>query len=243
MRHIIIGSIIATLPALAMAAPAGSFNECLDHFPNKTPPQVQETTKQGMLRALCYEAFAILHSGTTKTPVYVVERLNTAKIKDADEKRNDKFFADARLPSKERAVLEDYKGSGFDRGHMAPAADMPTPTAMAQSFSLANMVPQNSENNRGPWSSIERATRDYAARARGDVYVFTGPLYEKTSWQTVHQAGTVSVPSHLFKLVYDVKAKNSWVHLIENRDGVKPGKPISYTDFVKRTGLNLLPQQ
>ncbi len=73
MRHIIIGSIIATLPTIVMAAPAGSFNECLDHFPNKTPPQVQETTKQGMLRALCYEAFAILHSGTTKTPVYVVE--------------------------------------------------------------------------------------------------------------------------------------------------------------------------
>ena len=123
--------------------------------------------KRPALRELCYEAFAVLHSGETKTPVYVAQRLNRKSIEDADERRADKFFADARLPVAERAELEDYKRSGFSRGHMAPAGDMPTPTAMAQSFSLANMVPQNAQQTGGSWATIEQDTRRYVLEPRG----------------------------------------------------------------------------
>ena len=69
--------------------------------------------KRPALRELCYEAFAVLHSGETKTPVYVAQRLNRKSIEDTDERRADKFFTDARLPSAERAELENYKRSGF----------------------------------------------------------------------------------------------------------------------------------
>lgn len=83
--------------------------------------------------------------------MFVAEKLNRKSIADADEKRTNKFFPDARLRSAERATLDDYKGSGFDKGHMAPAGDMSTAQAMAQSFSLANKVPQAPEHNRGAW--------------------------------------------------------------------------------------------
>ena len=129
-----------------------SFAQCPQFFASGKPPAVAPRPKQ---RELCYEAFAILHSGETRTPVYVAQRLNRQTIEDADEKRATKFFADARLPRGERAELEDYKRSGYSRGHMAPAGDMPTPTAMAQSFSLANMVPQDIQHNGGAWAKIE----------------------------------------------------------------------------------------
>lgn len=112
------------------------------------------------LRELCYEAFAILHSGSTRTPVFVAERLNRQVLQQAQgEPRTNKFFADARLPRSERAELADYKGSGYSRGNMALVDDMPTPAAMVQSFSLANMVPQDPKQNSGPWSTIEQDTR------------------------------------------------------------------------------------
>ena len=154
------------------------FAQCPQFFANGKPPTVAPRPKQ---RELCYEAFAILHSGETRTPVYVAQRLNRRSIEDADEKRATKFFADARLPRSERAELEDYKRSGYSRGHMAPAGDMPTPIAMAQSFSLANMVPQDIQHNGGAWAKIEQDTRRYVRRAKGDVFVITGPVFTSES--------------------------------------------------------------
>lgn len=213
-----------------------SFAQCPQFFAQGKPPAVAPRPK---LRELCYEAFAILHSGETKTPVYVAQRLNRLGIEDADEKRTNRFFADARLPRGERAELEDNKRSGYSRGHMAPAGDMPTPTAMAQSFSLANMVPQNAQHNGGAWATIERDTRHYVRRARGDVYVITGPVFTEGA-PRIGDNG-VMVPTYLFKLVYDQHDKRAWAHWQENREGERVGRPISYQELVKRTGVVFLP--
>lgn len=219
---------------------AENFAACLQFFANNKPPVValKETD-----RALCYDAFAILHSGESKTPVFVAEKLNRASVADADEKRTDKFFPDARLRAAERATLDDYKGSGFDRGHMAPAGDMPTAQAMAQSFSLANMVPQAPEHNRGVWAkSVEMATRKYAARASGDVFVITGPFFSPSIAQSPSIGpGKVRVPTYLFKLVYDQDKNKAWAHWQLNDDATRGSKPISYAELVKRTGIEFLP--
>ncbi len=132
-------------------AGAADFSACPQFFANGRPPVV---TPQPAQRPLCYDAFAILHSGESKTAVYVAQKLSRASVADADEKRTNRFFEDARLPSAERASLEDYKGSGWSRGHMAPAGDMPTASAGAQSFSLANVVPQAARHNGGAWANI-----------------------------------------------------------------------------------------
>lgn len=213
-----------------------SFAQCPQFFANGKPPAVALRPKQ---RGLCYEAFAVLHSGETKTPIYVAQRLNRRSIEDADERRATKFFADARLPRGERAELEDYKRSGYSRGHMAPAGDMPTPTAMAQSFSLANMVPQNIQHNGGAWAKIEQDTRRYVRRAKGDVFVISGPVFTPES-PRIGDNG-VRVPTYLFKLVYDQHDNRAWAHWQENREGERVGKPITYQELVKRTGVEFLP--
>ena len=213
-----------------------SFKDCTHVFAAGSPPVVP---KAPLLRELCYDSFAILHSGSTKTPVFVAQRLTRASVADADEKRTDKFFADARLPRAERAELSDYKGSGYSRGHMAPAGDMPNPTAMAQSFSLANMAPQNPRQNSGPWAKIEKDTRHYVSRAKGDVYIITGPVF--ASNPPTIGANKVAVPSHIFKLVYDADTKKAWAHWQSNTDDARADKPISYGELTKRIGMELLP--
>ena len=220
--------------------PAKAFADCPAFFVDGHVPAPAAAPHVDKLRALCYEAFAVLHNGESKTPVYVVQRLNRAAIDDADEKRTNKFFADARLPRSERAELDDYKRSGYSRGHMAPAGDMPTAQAMAQSFSLANMVPQSAKQNGGPWARIEKDTRSYAQRAKGDVYVFTGPVFDANSG-TIGD-GQVRVPSHLYKLVYDATTRRSWAHWQANDDAERVSKPISYEELVQRTGIQFLPQ-
>lgn len=225
-----------TRPLPSSGAPT-SFKACPQHFAGGQPPITPAAPK---LRELCFNDFAVLHSGNTKTPVYVAQRLNRKMLQDGQSiRRKDRFYAEARLPAAERAELDDYKGSGWSRGHMAPAGDMPTEEGKAQSFSLANMVPQDPKQNGGPWSKIEEDTRKYVMRARGDVYVITGPVFQPGA-ETIG-AGRVAVPSHVFKLVYDPSTSKSWAHWQENSATAQVGRPISYQELVSRTRMELLP--
>ena len=216
------------------------FSACPQFFANGKSPVVAPRPTN---RALCYQAFAILHSGESKTPVFVAEKLNKLSLAEAKEPRTNRFFPDARIRSAERATLEDYRGSGFDRGHMAPAGDMPNALAMEQSFTLANMVPQAPEHNRGVWATtVEAATRKYATRATGDVYVITGPVFvPNISESRGIGPGQVRVPMYVFKLVYDQDKNRAWAHWHLNSDATQGSRPISYDELVKRTGIAFLP--
>jgi endonuclease G len=160
-----------------MPVATGNFGGCRENFANGESPLVPNANEQ-RARALCFSGFAVLHSGKTKTPMFVAAVLSREHL-DAGKglKRTNKFFADARLPSAERATLEDYRGSTFHRGHQFAAADASNEDAMAQSFSLANMVPHSPLNNSKMWAGLEKATRTYAYRAKGNVYVMTGPVF------------------------------------------------------------------
>lgn len=227
---------IAVSPALADEA---EFNQCRQFFAHGKPPIIRQPEKLRP-RALCFSAFAISHSGASRTPIYVAERLNRTILLEARNiQRSDRFFADARLPRRERAEMEDYQGAGFDRGHMAPAADMSTDESMTQSFSLANIVPQAPINNRKAWAEIEKATRKYVMRAAGDVFVITGPIFDGSP-PTIG-FNKVWVPQYLFKLVFDPSSGRAWAHWLDNTDGAKVGRPISYAELTERVGMVLLP--
>lgn len=222
--------IITSLLFLVSFNTFAEFDKCLNYFPNQQIPTVSQIG-----RDLCFDSFAVLYSPSTKKPIYVVEKLNRERLQNKVDRKGHRFYEEARLRKSERATLADYKGSGYDRGHNAPAGDMPNPFAMAQSFSLANMMPQAHENNRGIWAkSVEQATRKYAMRATGDVYVFTG---------SVGNVGTlgenkVVIPSHLFKLIYDEHKNRAWAYWVENTNSAKMSPPITYEQLVQYTGID-----
>jgi endonuclease G len=235
--QIIALGMIAFVVSTPVFALNNDFELCKQLFADRKAPVIAVADMQ--LRPLCFTNFAVMHSGASRTPFYVAERLNKTQLNGVRQKRGDKFFADARLPRAERAELTDYKGSGYDRGHMAPAANMASAVSMAQSFSLANMVPQAPINNRQAWAKIEKATRQYIKRAAGDVYVITGPVFELNP--VTIGINQVWVPRYIYKLVYDTQAHKVWAHWIENSDTATIAKPISYQELVRRTGIQFLP--
>ena len=191
--------------------------------------------------ALCSNHFAVLYSAASKTPLVVVERLTREQLLDAkDEERTNEFFADPRLSRRDRSELEDFAGSGYDRGHASPAADAPDQTSMAQSFALSNMVPQDPTHNRKIWSKVESDVRKYVRRAAGNVYVFTGPVFQG-QLRTIGR-NQVWVPSHMFKLVFDEASKRSWAYVLPNTSTAQITQPMDYASFVAQTGWALLPK-
>lgn len=231
---------------VALPRRGNGFTDCSENFANQTPPIVSDESYRRAYR-LCFDGFAVLYSGQTKTPIYAAEVLSRSRLLAAkSQKRTNIFFADERIPLNERASLDDYRGSGFDRGHNAPAADMGTQEGVAQSFALSNMMPQAAKNNQGPWADIEQSTRKYVMRAKGDVFVITGSLLQHGACQYPSllncQIGRgVTVPSHIFKLIYDAQTGRAWAHWIENTDDARISKPISYDQLVRLTGIDFLP--
>ncbi|KOY02763.1 DNA/RNA non-specific endonuclease [Pseudomonas nunensis] len=217
-----------------------SFDGCADLFPAAKPINTATVPATMKPLALCSDNFAVLYSQTSRTPLVVVERLNSAQLKDAKgEERTNQFYPDPRIPKSGRAELSDYRSQhpAVDRGHQSPAADAPSPNAMAQSFALSNMVPQDPTNNRKIWSKVEADVRKFAKRADGNVYVFTGPLFDE-GHGTIG-GNKVWVPTRLFKLVYDASSQRAWAYVLPNAE-TRIERPMDYETFVKSTGLKLL---
>ena len=206
------------------------FDQCKDLFPSQ---QIPSTSQVG--RDLCFDDFAIYYSPADKKPIYTVEKLNGEQLQAPRPRRTNQFYEEARLPLSERALLADYRGSGYDRGHNVPAGDMTHERGMAQSFSLANMMPQARQNNQGIWAKrVEEPTRMYIKRAQGDVYVFTG----STGHAGSIGKSKVTIPSHLYKLVYDPNKKLAWAYWVENTDAAQMHPPISYAELIQKTGID-----
>ncbi|WP_043284931.1 DNA/RNA non-specific endonuclease [Paraburkholderia oxyphila] len=183
----------------AFAAPAAP--ACAQFVPDGQFPTLTNQRMAPKTHMLCYSDYVVLHSGVTHGPLWSAEHITRDHLEAAkDMTRTNRFFEDDRLPEGDGATLADYKRSGFDRGHMSPAGNRWNPQAMAESFSLANVVPQNRENNQRLWSHIETAVRKLATKY-GDAYVVTGPLFSGAQLQTIG-ASRVLVPTQIFKVVY-----------------------------------------
>lgn len=235
-RLILVVSLIASLilSVSAMASQTG----CPDHFANGIAPDFINQKLTAKSREICYSGFALKHSGVTRTPLYAAEHLTRERMLQGKEmRRQSKFHPDENIPRSERAELHHYAKSGYDRGHVAPSADMFDVQSQFECFTLANMVPQVPENNRGPWEGIESAVR-MMAKSKGDIYVVTGPIYQGSNIEQI--GGAVMVPTKLFKAVYDPQRKEAGAYLIDNTADAQPEK-ISITELEKITGISIFP--
>lgn len=238
---IFIINLLATLTIISsiIASPVNAGQtECPEHFVNGIAPDFINQKLTAKTREICYSGFALKHSGVTRTPIYAAEHLTRERmLQGKGMKRQSKFHPDENLPRSERAELHDYAKSGFDRGHVAPSADMFDIQSQYECFSLANMVPQVPENNRGPWEGIESAVR-MMAKSKGDLYVVTGPIYQGSNIEQI--GGSVMVPTKLFKAIYDPQRKEAGAYLIDNTADAQPRK-VTIEELENIAGISMFP--
>lgn len=163
------------------------------------------------------DAFVAEYDFTSRNPRFVCERLTRDSLAGSASRDGVNFFEDTSLPPSARARLSAYAGSGFDRGHLAPAADhRATPDSLHATFSLANVSPQRPEFNRSDWASFEAWVRALT-QTFGAVHVVTGPAFlprpsgfasrGAQRWTYGHEAigdagAWIAIPTHFYKVVY-----------------------------------------
>lgn len=216
-----------------------SNNSCTRFYVGNTSPTLSNAKLRSGSQGLCFSAFAVLHSGVTRTPLYVAEHLTRASIDAAEayDTRDNRFHPEMQLSPWGRAELADYRGSGYDRGHMAPSGDMGSPAADFESFSLANIVPQDGQLNRGGWADLESYVRDLAGEL-GETYVVTGPAFIGGSIKRLN--ARVLVPSHVWKAVYvPGQGAGAW---IATNDAAARWEVVSIATLTARTGIDPFPR-
>ncbi len=215
--------------------------ECASQLYLGQPPAIKSPKLTAQTYPVCFSEIALLYSGIARTPLWSAEHLTAARIERAKtlpRLRSNAFHEEPAIPAEKRSWLADYKRSGFDRGHMAPNGDMSTPEAQEESFSLANMIPQDPCNNEVLWEGIESAVRDLALSA-GEVYVVTGPAFLGSQLQSLK--GRVLVPTHIFKAVY-IPSRNETAAYFAPNDGSQSWEPISISELEARISVDVFPQ-
>jgi endonuclease G len=175
------------------------------------------------------------YSKSKKYPVMVEWWETKAKIACATPLlRKDNFKPDPLLPT-ETDLVNDYVGSGYDRGHLMPAKSNQCQTQSVQDecFYFSNMAAQTHRLNAGDWKSLETLTREIAAR-EDSVHIWAGNVGE------IKRIGKVAVPKQCWKVVYS-KTSNEWMFFLfendlSNPDGINNNKVLR-EDIEKLTGL------
>jgi len=148
---------------------------------------------------ITHQAYTLSFNKTYHIANWVAYEL-TADKTVAVVKRSNKFVPDPLLTSCSISNA-DYKGSGYDKGHLAPSADMCfSYQTMVESFYLSNMAPQNPSFNRGIWSKLEAQVRQWAVDDKA-VYVVTGTVLTK-GLPTIGSDG-ITVPALFYKVILD----------------------------------------
>ena len=148
---------------------------------------------------------------------WVIYRMTGNEAVARAAKRSNNFREDPQVPTGS-ASPADYRRSGYDRGHLAPAADMAfSVKTMKDSFYMSNMSPQKPKFNRGIWKKLEAQVRHFAI-AEEDIYIVTGPVLPKTKSLTIGSS-KVTVPAYYYKVVYDLTPPEKMIGFLLPNEG------------------------
>lgn len=185
-----------------------------------------------------YTGFNVNFNPQKHIPNYVAWELTPQKAKGTLP-RNNKFKPDNNIPG--TPTLDDYRGSGFDRGHMAPAGDMKwDKQAMDDCFYLTNMCPQTSRLNSGRWNDLETLCRKTAIKD-STLIIICGPILTDRLTRTIGSS-KVTVPQRFFKVIYAPYAQQPYMlgFILSNTQLPETLKDASYSiDQIEQiTGLD-----
>lgn len=176
--------------------------------PLKTELVFDSVSEELAIPSRVKDDYVVQHTGFTlsyneyhEQPNWVAYLLTADEVFGNASSRDDNFREDPSIPTGS-ATLADYKGSGYDRGHLIPAADQKwSAQAMDDCFYLSNMSPQTHAFNAGIWSNLEAAVRTMAAQNQ-EICVVTGPILTDGPYNMIGASG-VSVPKNFYKVILD----------------------------------------
>ena len=204
--------------------------------------EIPTITDERSDRIITHKGYTVSYNYDWKIPNWVAYELTDVEVM-GEVPRYDKFKPDPMVPQNASAHTNDYKYSGYDRGHMAPAADMKwDEQAMKESFFLSNICPQNPNLNGGVWKDLEEQVRDLASQ-KGRIFVVCGPIVNDTK-NTIGE-NKVVVPQAFFKVL--LQEDNNEIHTIgfiyENISGRKPMSTYAMTvdEVEKITNIDFFP--
>lgn len=240
-------SVLRSIPAVALLLGLTSlFTACRPETPLTGCDAffVEGAAPQGKkLRKICHKKMTIGFDERTLTAGYVAERLTRAQVNGAADRDHLGFRMDPLLPDHLQVSTRLYTRSGYDRGHLAAAANFKNdPEAMKESFYTSNVAPQNPELNRGIWSSLENTTRN-CVEAVGQAYILTGVIHPANRKYLRRDKIKLSIPNAFWKLV--VSGKNYRAFMMPNE---APNSEtfttfeVSLTELEAMTKLDLVPE-
>ncbi|EKA7414653.1 DNA/RNA non-specific endonuclease [Vibrio parahaemolyticus] len=225
MKNIILVSLVTLLSFPTLA------ETCGQHLDKGIPSSNSD-------QFLCRDGYAVGYNYNTKNADWVAYHI-TAESVNITNKRSNAFQEDTEMPDYARSTLADYKGSGYDRGHLAPSATMDfTQDSMKQSFLMSNMSPQLPGFNRVGWRVLEEHVRDLA----NELYVVTGPIYQGNEGTI---GNGVAIPSAFYKVILDPSFDEAIAFIVPHRDvsSSELANFITTIDEVERqTGLDFFAQ-
>ena len=198
-----------------------------------------EPSSKGQLVQKRY--FSLAYNPVTKNPEWVAYRLKKEQLASRKDYNRPFFLPDPAIKTGSN-TSEDFSGSGFERGHLVPAADMSFDSiAFAETFLLSSIVPQRRGCNQGIWKELEKQTRSWAYRYN-DVYIVSGPVFNYEAETPVIKNSRIAVPSHFYKIifVYNDTLKAMSAYLVPNEMSEKPLSTyrVSVDEIEKMTGID-----